>query len=167
MVQVGSVECRLLARYLIAELKVPVMMKPRELTKDECEKILAVSRFGRLGLALGDAPYVVPISYVYSQGKIFLHSRPGGKKVEIASHNPRVCFEVDLMEKGRWASVIAYGTANLSSDIAAKMRMFDSFTDRQMKGHGGKPFNREDMEKMPMLIWEIEIGEMTGREGIW
>jgi len=142
-------------------------MKPRELTKEECENFLARTRFGRLGLSAGDAPYVIPISYVYSEGKIFLHSRPGGKKVQMAGENPRVCFEVDAMEKDRWTSVIAYGTARLSSDIEAKMKMFDSFTKMEMKGHGGKPFKREDLEKMPMLIWEIEVGEMTGREGIW
>ena len=27
--------------------------------------------------------------------------------------------------------------------------------------------SREELEKMPMTIWEIKILEMTGREGVW
>ena len=33
--------------------------------------------------------------------------------------------------------------------------------------HGGKKFSREELERMPMMVWEIEIEEMTGREGVW
>ena len=45
--------------------------------------------------------------------------------------------------------------------------MFDAFTNKGQGGHGGKKFSREELEKMPMTIWEIEIEEMTGREGVW
>ena len=142
-------------------------MKPRDLSREECERLMSSARIGRLGLSSDNMPYVIPMSYVYADGKIYLHSRPGGKKVEIAGRNPRVCFEVDFLDEGKWSSVIASGHANLSSDADAKRRMFDVFTQKGMGGHGGKPFQREAMEKMPMLIWEIVVLEMTGREGIW
>jgi hypothetical protein len=45
--------------------------------------------------------------------------------------------------------------------------MFEAFTKKGLGGHGGKQFRREELEKMDMTIWEIEIEEMTGREGIW
>jgi uncharacterized protein len=142
-------------------------MKPRDLSREECERLLSSARVGRLGLSSDNMPYVIPMSYVYSDGKIYLHSRPGGKKVEVAGQNPQVCFEVDILEEGRWSSVLSIGTAKLSSDAGAKRRMFDVFTEKGMGGHGGKPFQREAMEKMPMLIWEIDIQEITGRQGIW
>jgi hypothetical protein len=142
-------------------------MKPRELSRDECITLLSAIKFGRLGLSNRDLPYVIPMSYVYQDGKIFLHSRGNGKKVEYVTRNPKVCFQVDAMEKDRWSSVLIFGTAKLSDDIEAKMKMFEAFTGKEMKGHGGKQFKREDLEKMPMTIWEIRIEEMTGREGIW
>jgi nitroimidazol reductase NimA-like FMN-containing flavoprotein (pyridoxamine 5'-phosphate oxidase superfamily) len=142
-------------------------MKPREMSGEECEDMLAKSRFGRVGLSSGDQPYVVPMSYVYAGGVILLHSGLRGKKLEIARVNPRVSFEVDSVERGRWRSVIVLGTARLSSDAEAKGRLFDIFTKSEMGGHAGKRFSREDMEKMPMVIWEIEIEEITGREGVW
>ena len=142
-------------------------MKPRDLSKEECLNLLSAARYGRLGLAKGDRPYVVPMSYVFSDGRIYLHSRGGGMKMDFASANPRVCFQVDSLDKGHWSSVIAFGPARLSDDIEAKLRMFDAFTARGQGGHGGKKFSREELERMPMTVWEIEIEELTGREGVW
>jgi len=142
-------------------------MKPRELSKDECISLISAAKFGRLGLSNNDLPYVIPMSYVYHDGRIFLHSRGKGKKVEYVARNPKVCFQVDAMEKGRWSSVLISGTASLSDDIETKMKMFAAFMGKDMQGHGGKQFKREDLEKMPMTIWEIKIEELTGREGIW
>lgn len=142
-------------------------MKPRDLSLEECAALLSAGRYGRLGLSLNDMPYIIPMSYVYSNGRIYLHSRGLGKKVEIATKNSNVCFEVDLLDKNRWSSVLAYGRAKLSSDVEAKKRMFDTFMGKDLKGHGGKEFQREELEKMDMTIWEIEIKEMTGREGVW
>jgi nitroimidazol reductase NimA-like FMN-containing flavoprotein (pyridoxamine 5'-phosphate oxidase superfamily) len=142
-------------------------MKPREMSGEECEDMLAKSRFGRLGLSAAGQPYVVPMSYVYAGGVILLHSGLRGRKLDIARDNPRVAFEVDYVERGRWKSVIVFGKARLSADAEAKERLFDIFTRGEMAGHGGKRFSREDMEKMPMVIWEIEIEKVTGREGVW
>ena len=142
-------------------------MKPRDLSKEECLNLLSAARYGRLGLAKGVQPYVVPMSYVFSDGRIYLHSRGGGMKMDFASANPRVCFQVDSLDKGHWSSVIAFGPARLSDDIEAKQRMFDAFTARGQGGHGGKKFSREELERMPMTVWEIEIEELTGREGVW
>ena len=142
-------------------------MKPRDLSKEECLNLLSAARYGRLGLAKDVQPYVVPMSYVFADGKIYLHSRGGGMKMDFASANPRVCFQVDSLDKGHWSSVIAFGPARLSDDIEAKQRMFDAFTARGLGGHGGKKFSREELERMPMTVWEIEIEELTGREGVW
>jgi uncharacterized protein len=142
-------------------------MKPRDLSKDECSSLLSATRYGRLALTKGGQPYVVPMSYVYQDGRIYLHSRGNGKKVEYVTENPRVCFQIDLLDKERWSSVIATGIARLSDSIEAKQKMFDAFTNKGQGGHGGKKFSREELERMPMTIWEIEIEEMTGREGVW
>lgn len=142
-------------------------MKPKELSREDCESLLSKERYGRLALSLDDVPYIVPMSYVYSGGRIYLHSRGGGRKIEMVSKNPRVCFEVDHLERNRWSSVVATGKVELSSDVKAKKRMFDAFVGKDLKGHGGKQFEREDLERMEMTIWEIEMEEMTGREGMW
>lgn len=155
------------AKDLIISGLIRKAMKPREISREECEEFLSKAKFGRLGLSVQDLPYVVPISYVYSKGALFLHSGLGGKKLEMAKENPRVCFEVDSLDKGKWTSVVVLGKANLSDDIVAKEKLFEIFIKSKMAGHGGKAFRREELERMPMCIWEIEIEEMTGREGVW
>jgi hypothetical protein len=142
-------------------------MKARELSQEECVVLLSKCRYGRLGLSMNDVPYVIPISFVYLKDKIYLHSRGEGKKIEFAIKNPNVCFQIDIIDKDCWSSVVAYGTVKLSSSSESKLRMFDAFIRKGMGGHGGKHFQREELEKMDMTIWEIQIREMTGREGIW
>jgi nitroimidazol reductase NimA-like FMN-containing flavoprotein (pyridoxamine 5'-phosphate oxidase superfamily) len=142
-------------------------MKPRELSAEECSSLLGKVKYGRLGLSLNDRPYVIPMSYVYHSGKIYLHSRGNGKKVEYVSQNPWVCFQIDLLDGSRWTSVTAFGKARLSDDLEAKKKMFDAFTAKGLGGHGGKQFQREELEKMEMTIWEIEVEELFGREGMW
>ena len=142
-------------------------MKPRDLSQDECTSLLSAAIYGRLGLSKDNQPYVVPMSYVYQDGRIYLHSMGKGKKVEYATMNPRVCFQIDVLEKEHWSSVVALGISRLSESLEAKQKMFDAFTKKGQGGHGGKKFSREELERMPMTVWEIDILEMTGREGIW
>jgi uncharacterized protein len=142
-------------------------MKARELSQEECVVLLSEGRYGRLGLSKDDIPYVIPISFVYFEGKIYLHSRGKGKKVEFATKNPNVCFQIDILDNDCWSSVVAYGNVKLSNSSESKLRMFDAFIQMGMGGHGGKQFQREELEKMDMTIWEIQIREITGREGIW
>jgi nitroimidazol reductase NimA-like FMN-containing flavoprotein (pyridoxamine 5'-phosphate oxidase superfamily) len=142
-------------------------MKTREMSREECEDLLSKCRFGRLGLSLDDKPYVIPLSYVYSDGVLYLHSGLKGKKLDMAKKNPQACFEVDSLEDNRWKSVVVSGKANLSDSLEAKQKVFDVFIKSKMGGHGGQAFRREDLEKMPMCIWEIEVEDMTGRQGVW
>ena len=129
--------------------------------------LLSKGRYGHLGLSKDDTPYVLPISYVYLENKIYLHSRGKGKKVEFATRNPNVCIQMDILDKDCWTSVVVYGNVKLSNSTESKLKMFDAFIQKGMMGHGGKQFQRKELEKMDMTIWEIQIKEITGREGIW
>lgn len=142
-------------------------MKSRELSATECAALLSTSRYGRLGLSSEGQPYVIPMSYAYSNEKLYLHSRGAGEKLDIAQNNPKVCFEVDLLDKNRWSSVIAYGMVSISTDVEAKRRMFDAFVFKGLEGHGCRHFKREELGTLNMIVWELEIKSMTGRDGIW
>ncbi|KUG22627.1 pyridoxamine 5'-phosphate oxidase-related [hydrocarbon metagenome] len=142
-------------------------MKPTELPPEERMALLSNLRYGRLGMSLNNKPYVVPMSYVYHNDKIYLHSRKEGEKLKIARSNPRVCFQVDNLRNNRWASVIARGIIKLSTDIEIKKKMFNAYVIKNMGGHKKRQFMPEDIEKMDMVVLEMEIEEMTGRRGIW
>jgi nitroimidazol reductase NimA-like FMN-containing flavoprotein (pyridoxamine 5'-phosphate oxidase superfamily) len=85
----------------------------REMSREECLRVLAGTRQARLACAHENQPYVVPVSLAY-------HEAPGGAclygfttpglKVEWMRANPLVCIEVDeLVAYDQWVSVIALG----------------------------------------------------------
>jgi nitroimidazol reductase NimA-like FMN-containing flavoprotein (pyridoxamine 5'-phosphate oxidase superfamily) len=53
-------------------------MKPVELTHEERIALLSNLRYGRLGMSFNNTPYIVPMSYVYHDDKIYLHSSKEG-----------------------------------------------------------------------------------------
>lgn len=83
----------------------------REMSRDECLRILAEARLARLACARENQPYVVPIYYAYDELLKGLYGLTfSGRKVEWMRANPRVCVEVDkIVAGGQWVSVIGIG----------------------------------------------------------
>lgn len=86
----------------------------REMSREECLRMLAGTRLIRLGCAHESQPYIVPVSLVYHQAEGCEPSLYGvttlGQKVEWMRVNPLVCVEVDeVVTHDRWASVIGFG----------------------------------------------------------
>ena len=65
----------------------------QELSKPECDAILATATSGTLAL-LGDNeyPYAVPISHVYADGKLYFHSAKAGHKVDAIKNHDKASF---------------------------------------------------------------------------
>lgn len=80
-----------------------------EMTEQECRSTLAQASFGRLGCALDDQPYIVPLYFAYDAGYIYALGT-AGQKIEWMRRNPKVCLLVDeIVSDTRWTSVIALG----------------------------------------------------------
>ncbi len=67
--------------------------KRQQLTKERCIEILKNATSGTLAL-LGDNgyPYAVPISFVYSNGKLFFHSALSGHKIDAIRNHDKASF---------------------------------------------------------------------------
>jgi len=99
-----------------------ITVPSKDMTPPEIDQFLTCARVGRIGLILKEGPYIVPVGYGYSQGKIFFHTCREGLKMEAIQSNPDVCFEVDeSTSDGSLAkSVILWGRVEV---IAEKERM--------------------------------------------
>jgi len=149
--------------------------KDKEITeKAIIEEILRENAVGRLATSVDDQPYVVPINYVYFDGKVFFHSHKDGAKMRNISKNPRVCFEVDSGEivKGekpcdftwKYMSVIIRGKASLISDPGRRLMVLKRLSDKYAPGKG-RLLTEEDMDKNPQLaLVEINVEAMTGKK---
>ena len=81
----------------------------REMTERECRAMLVRMDVARLGCALNNQPYIVPI-HVYLEGEFLYGYATLGQKIEWMRQNPLVCLEIDeRTTHGQWASVVVFG----------------------------------------------------------
>jgi nitroimidazol reductase NimA-like FMN-containing flavoprotein (pyridoxamine 5'-phosphate oxidase superfamily) len=94
----------------------------REMSREECLRVLAGARLARLACAHENQPYVVPVYLTYhepSDGEACLYGFTTlGQKVTWMRANPMVCVEVDdVIAYDQWVSVIATGRYEELSEI--------------------------------------------------
>jgi nitroimidazol reductase NimA-like FMN-containing flavoprotein (pyridoxamine 5'-phosphate oxidase superfamily) len=67
-----------------------------EMTGDQIDERLANTRVGRLCMATTDGePYGIPMPFCWHRGALYLRVSMKGRKGDILTRNPRVCFEID------------------------------------------------------------------------
>ena len=147
--------------------------KRQQLPTDESEAILKRMTNGTLALhGDGDYPYAVPVSYVYSDGRIYFHTATQGHKVDALMRNDKVSFcvvEQDDVKSAEFTtyfrSVIVFGKARILMDEGEKQLVLRLLADKYSHGEVGmeaeiaKGFNH-------LLIVEITIEHITGKEAI-
>lgn len=86
------------------------------MSQAEMDQFLTAAPIGRLGMITPEGPYVIPVGYCYTDGKIFIHMcREEGRKMRALKANPIVCFEVDesLSDASLAKSVVITGRAEI------------------------------------------------------
>ena len=153
----------------------PMRRIRQQLTTQESEHILKNATAGVLGV-YGDKgyPYTVPVSYVYNNGKIYLHSALKGHKVDAIRRNPKVSFCVIAEDNIKpqefttyFRSVIAFGQARILEDdeklaglqLLATRYSAPGITPAMTEKEITKGFNH-------LLMIEIAITHLTGKQAI-
>lgn len=88
-----------------------------------------------IALNSGEAPYVLPVNYVFHNGCIYFHCAPEGRKLDLLRMDPRVGFStaVDIrVEKTttRYRSVCGRGIGELVDDPTLKDEVLRAFAAR-------------------------------------
>lgn len=138
----------------------------RALSSEENIGILQKSVFGHMACSTNDETYLVPITYAFSDGYIYSHSKLG-KKIEMMRVNPNVCIQVEEVKSFfDWKSVIAWGKfEELKEDEAAVgMRLLvQKIAEKDPNGH----ISSLELDLMSLLetavIFRIKIEKATGR----
>jgi prepilin-type processing-associated H-X9-DG protein len=67
------------------------------LSQAECLEFLAVRHFGRIGVVVDGRPIILPVNYVFADGRVALRTDPGTKLTAAAQGH--VAFEVDEIDE--------------------------------------------------------------------
>lgn len=147
--------------------------KRQMLSAKESEEILRRMTNGTLALhGDGGYPYAVPVSYVYSNGRIYFHTATQGHKADALMRNDKVSFcvvEQDDVKPAEFTtyfrSVIAFGKARILTDETEKRAALQLLAD---KYSSGMPGLEAEIAKgfRHLLMVEIDIEHLTGKESI-
>ncbi|MGI5818048.1 MAG: pyridoxamine 5'-phosphate oxidase family protein [Armatimonadota bacterium] len=135
------------------------------------EEILRRATVLHLAMVDGDRPYVLPLSYGYDGGAIYLHSASEGRKIEVLRAAPRVCFTVSIdtvLNRGerpcdwsfRYRSVVGEGTVAFVDDGAEKRRGLDAL----MRQHGGRGGDYPPGTLDRTTVLRIDISALSGKQ---
>lgn len=149
-------------------------VKKRLMSEEDAEELLKSASHGVLAVA-GDEgyPYAVPVSFVYKDRKIYIHSALEGHKVDAVKQNSKVSFCVVTVDNvvpekltTRYASAVAFGTAKILTSkgetepyarlLAEKYGCHDEMIiQNELNRYAGK-----------YCILEIVVDHLTGKSSI-
>ena len=142
---------------------------------DRIRAILDTAMVVRLGLAVDNEPYVVPMNYGYTleNGRLtlYLHGAQRGKKLDMIRANPRVFLEMDCdlipfeSEKPcqyglSYSSIMASGTAHIVEDVEEKMQALTIL----MKTQTGRDFSFNERLVSMVAVIRVDVSEYTAKE---
>lgn len=144
------------------------------LSQEACGEVLMRGTSGVLAVeGDGGYPYAVPLSYVYSDGKLFFHCAQAGHKLDAIARNEKVSFCVIDEDKivpeeytTYFRSVIVFGRARVLENDAEKRAALRVLAVKYT------PDNAEGCERevegalSRVGMIELTIDHMSGKEAI-
>ena len=137
----------------------------------EIEAILKAGKVCQLAFVDEPVPYIVNLNYGYSDGALYFHSAPEGRKMELIGGNPQAAFNV-VLDLGiiegeeacnwscRYRSVVGHGRIRMLFDREEKCRGLDII----MSQYGAETFDYADTALKATAVYRLEIIAMTAKQ---
>lgn len=136
----------------------------RELSADECRALLRAHTHGRIALSHKDRVDIVPIHFVLEDGWLYCRTA-AGNKLEMATHNRWVAFQVDEVEGlFDWTSVVVKGGLYLlRKDGSAEEKVLYEKGLTMVRRLIPESMSPADPVPERAIIFRVHIDELTGR----
>ena len=143
-------------------------------TSRDMELLLERAPVGRLAVTTPEGPYIVPVNFVFLEGRLYFHSGPAGRKMEALRADPRVCFMVDeigpqvLWKQGCgisqiYRSVVCFGKAEFVEEQGEKKAVLEKMVQKYVPSrYSVPPLTQENIRKTAVV--RIVVETMTGKE---
>lgn len=136
----------------------------RELSRAECDEMLARNNVGRVAFSFHDRVDIEPVNYVYSDG--WLHGRTSpGTKLSTLKHSPWVAFEIDEV-KGLldWQSVVVHGAVYIPDpEGSPRDRAVYETSLTLLRQLIPQAMERDDPTPWRDVVVRLHLDEVTGR----
>jgi hypothetical protein len=134
----------------------------RELTRDECDALLARNHVGRIAFSYHDHVDIEPIHYVFDDG--WIYGRTGdGTKLRTLAHNRWLAFETDeISALFDWQSVVVKGALYILESGGTRTDTYDHAVSvlRSLSPHA---LGENDPAPMRTVVFRIHADQVTGR----
>lgn len=146
----------------------------QQLSKSECDAILSKATSGTLALH-GDNgyPYAVPISYVYTDGKLYFHSARTGHKIDAIRQDDKASFCVIAADDVHpsefttyFRSVIAFGKIQIIESESERVYAASLLGGRYNPGDDAGLQKELEKGLLHLLILRFDIEHLSGKESI-
>jgi nitroimidazol reductase NimA-like FMN-containing flavoprotein (pyridoxamine 5'-phosphate oxidase superfamily) len=149
---------------------------PERAVPNEAEAILERGLLAHVGFVVDGRPVVIPMGYLYENGKIYIHGQRGGRLPRTLRDGREVCIEVTLLDglvasrdalyhSMNYRSAVAFGRARSITDETEKIALFERMTSRYFPGRtAGVDYadpSAADLKITDLL--EIEVEEVNGK----
>lgn len=147
---------------------------------DEAEAILTRALVAHVGIVQDGQPFVLPMTFYYRDGSIFIHGAPGSRTIKTVASGAPTCIEVTLVDgliasksaethSVNYRSVICFGRGEIVRDKERRREILEAMIARYFPGRtAGADYApiTEQEDKATRLV-EVKIEEMSakGREG--
>jgi len=153
---------------------------PERARPELAEAILLAGRVAHVAFQLDGQPYVLPLTYDYDAGTIYLHGAPASRTLRALRAGIPICIEVTQLDglvasrdakshSMNYRSVIVFGRAAPVADEAEKRRVFERLTARYFPGRTAGvdylPARQGDLRAVELLAVRIEELSAKARSG--
>lgn len=140
-------------------------------SRAEIDAIVHDCEVCRLGFAVANEPYVVPVSFGYDGLNLFFHTAKTGRKIDCIEANSRACFEVErnvelIRDPERpcdWTfafeSVIGFGTVHELTSEEDRERGLNQI----MEHYSGHVWRFDQTATKNVRVWRLVIESITGK----
>ncbi|HZJ74805.1 MAG TPA: pyridoxamine 5'-phosphate oxidase family protein [Perlabentimonas sp.] len=154
-------------------------MKPRtNLSQTEVDQIINSCKTCTVAMVdLEGKPYVLPFNFGYKEGRLYIHSGPEGKKIDIWKKNPEVCisfstdYELNIRHENvacsysmKYRSVLFHGKVTPVTDLDEKDRILNIVMGKYTQRNN---FSYNTPALKNVAVFEIEIQKQESRSYLY
>ncbi|WP_124728128.1 pyridoxamine 5'-phosphate oxidase family protein [Staphylospora marina] len=144
-------------------------------------EFLRTAHVGALGLSDEEGTYVVPLNFVWHNGRIYFHGSDEGRKADAIKRGGTVCFSVfeeiavtcdpvPALTGAAYFSVMVFGHCVPVENLDEKTEALQAMLDKYVPGYFSEPLSRTHVDRYrsgmgsPTVVYRIDPVRITAKE---